>query len=446
MTCLKTTLMILASLSSAYAQVEPAAGTWQTLILSSGNQMRLPAPPDDTATASELASLKTLTASADDGAKARIVFWDAGSPAYRWIKLASQEMVTRNIAATLYTRDLALVSAAIYDATVAAWDSKYAWNRQRPAQRDPSIVPLVSSTSSPSYPSEYGATAGAAAAVLSSLFPDKADTFSSLAAEAARSRVLAGAEYPSDSDAGLQLGQAVGAAAIAFASTDKSDAVFTGSFPPTPGKWSNASATTPLAGTWRPWVLSSGSQVRLPAPPAGDSTDFASQVAIVKNQPRNNTTQHSAWFWQPSFVTPWLETAHREIFESGLAINPPRSARVYALATIAQHDATIACWDTKFAYLEPRPSMADPSITPLFANPSHPGFPSGHACASGASAAVLAYLFPAEGQTLADQATDAGLSTFYAGIHTMFDVQQGLALGSATGRLVIDYARADGSQ
>ena len=71
---LKTTLLILASLSSACAQVEPNAGAWQTWILSSGNQMRLPAPPDDTATASELALLKTLTASADDAARARIVF------------------------------------------------------------------------------------------------------------------------------------------------------------------------------------------------------------------------------------------------------------------------------------------------------------------------------------------------------------------------------------
>ena len=446
MTHLKTTFVIFAGLASAWAQVEPSAGTWQTWILSSGSQMRLPAPPDDSATANELASLKTLTASADDLAKARIAFWDAGSPAYRWTKIAAQEMVTRNIPAPLFTRDLALVSAAIYDATVAAWDSKYTWNRPRPAQRDSSIVPLVSSTSSPSYPSEYGATAGAAAAVLSSLFPDKADAFASMAAEAARSRVLAGAEYPSDSDAGLRLGQAVGVTAIAFAKTDKSDTPFTGSFPPAPGRWSNATVTTPLAGTWRPWVLSSGSQLRLDAPPAADSTAFADQLATVQNQPRTNTTQHSAWFWQPSFITPWLDTAHREIFESGLAMNAPRAARVYAFATIAQHDATIACWDTKFAYLEPRPSMADPSITPLFANPTHPGFPSGHACASASSAVVLGYLFPSDISGLADQATDAGMSTFYAGIHTMFDVQQGFSLGNAVGQLIIGYASVDGSQ
>ena len=124
----------------------------------------------------------------------------------------------------------------------------------------------------------------------------------------------------------------------------------------------------------------------------------------------------------------------------------PRAARVYALATIAQHDATIACWDTKFTYLEPRPSMADSSITTLFANPAHPGFPSGHACASAASAAVLGYLFPEDAQADSDQATDAGMSTFYAGIHTTFDVQQGSQLGLAVAKLVISRATQDGSQ
>lgn len=440
----KITLVLVTCLGALYAQIEPTAGKWQTWVLSSGNQMRLPAPPDATSTAAELQWLKAFTASADDMAKAQVGYWDAGSPAYRWIKIASQEMVTRNITATLYTRDMALVSVAMYDATIASWDSKYTWNRARPS--DPSIVPLVTVPRSPGYPSEYAATAGAAAAVLTYLFPDKADTFANLASEAARSRLFAGAEYPSDSNAGLQLGQSVGAAIVASARTDNSDAPFTGSFPPTPGKWSNANPVTPLAGTWRPWVLSSGSQLRLPAPPAADSPDFMNQVATVKNSVRDNTTQHSAWFWQPSFVTPWLDTVSQEIFQARLDTNAPRAARAYALATIAQYDATIACWDTKFAYLELRPSLADPTITPLFANPGHPGFPSGHACASAASAGVLSYLFPADSPSFAAQAIDAGMSTFYAGIHTMFDVQQGLGLGGSVANLIVDRARKDGSQ
>jgi hypothetical protein len=444
----KVTVVALMSIpfGSLFAQVEPNAGNWQTWILSSGKQMRLSAPPGAAETAAELQSLKDTMASADDAAKSQVAYWDSGSPAYRWIRIASDRMVSQNVAAPLYTRGMALVAAAIYDATIAAWDSKYTWNRPRPSASDLNTAPLVVVPDSPSYPSEYAVTAGAAAAVLSYLFPDNAKTFSDMADQAARSRLLAGAEYASDSAAGLELGRAVGAAVVAYAQADKSDAVFSGSYPATPGKWSNANPTTPLAGTWRPWTLSSGSQLRLAAPPASDSADFTAQIAQVKNQTRDNTTLHSAWFWQPSFVTPWLETAHRAIFESRLDTNPPRAARVYALATIAQHDATIACWDTKFAYLEPRPSMADSTVTTLFANPAHPGFPSGHACASSASATVLGFLFPADAQTDTAQATDAGTSTFYAGIHTMFDVQQGLQLGNAVGKAVISRASQDGSQ
>ena len=77
---------VLVPFGSLLAQVEPNAGNWQTWILSSGNQMRLAAPPGDADTATELQSLKQIMASADDAAKAQVAYWDAGSPAYRWMK------------------------------------------------------------------------------------------------------------------------------------------------------------------------------------------------------------------------------------------------------------------------------------------------------------------------------------------------------------------------
>jgi membrane-associated phospholipid phosphatase len=203
---------------------------------------------------------------------------------------------------------------------------------------------------------------------------------------------------------------------------------------------------TPLAGSWKPWVLSSGSQFRAPAPPAASSPDFQAQVAVVKNFARTNATNHSAWFWQPSFITPWLDTVNIQIFQNHLDNNAPRAARVYALEAVAQHDATIACWDTKYAYLELRPPIADPTIVPVFALPQHPGFPSGHACASGAASTVLSYLFPNDAQSFAAMAQDAGDSTFYAAIHTTFDVAQGLALGRQTAQQVVHRAQTDGAQ
>ena len=191
---------------------------------------------------------------------------------------------------------------------------------------------------------------------------------------------------------------------------------------------------TPLAGLWKPWVLTSAAELRLGKPPGFGSDSANAQYATVKNLNRTNATNHLAWFWQPGFFQPWLQQLDLEIFQNHLDLNPPRAARAYAYQAMAQHDAILACWDSKYAYLEPRPSQADPTIMPVFANPQHPGYPSGHACASGAFAAVMSYLFPADWQLLLEMATDAGTSTFDAGVHTQLDVSDGLSLGQRSDR------------
>ena len=63
-----------------------------------------------------------------------------------------------------------------------------------------------------------------------------------------------------------------------------------------------------------------------------------------------------------------------------------------------------------------------------------------------ASSAVLGHLFPADATALGTLAADGGNSKFYAGIHTMWDVQQGLTLGDKVGRAVVSWAKNDGSQ
>ena len=432
--------MLAAAGGTANAQSEPPESTWPTWVLSSGRQFRLDAPAAYGDPTNELNWLRDFMADADANALGQVAYWDAGPPSYRWMQIAMQELTSRNVGPTLSTRALALVGAAMHDATVATWDSKYTFNRKRPSEQDAAIIPRVAIPSSPSYPSEHAATAAAASRVLGFLFPDKARTFQSLAEEAARSRLYAGVQYPSDMTAGLNLGGSVGDVVVAHARQDGSDMASSASFPPAAGVWGNSNAVTPLAGQWQPWVLTSASELRPAAPPAAGSAEAAAQVNAVKTQGRDNVTTHSAWFWQPSFITPWLETVHREIFEHHWDMNPPQAARAYALAAIAQHDATLACWDTKYAYLEQRPAMVDPDIIPLFANPAHPGFPSGHACASGSIAVVLESLFPADANTMDAQALDAGMSTFYAGIHTRYDVEAGLALGRAVGQNVVRKA------
>ena len=427
------------------AQVEPGAGKWKTWVIPSGDALRLPAPPDSAITATELQWVKECVTQRDQATLATIHFWDAGSPGYRWMQLAQQSAVNAGLATPLQTRALALVAAAIADATIASWDSKYAYNRVHPSDLDPTVAPVVAVPQSPSYPSEHAVTAGAAAAVLEYLFPSQTTTFADMADQAATSRVMAGVAFPSDVFTGLEMGQSIGKAVIAYAQNDGSNQVFTGSYPPAPGVWSSPNPVAPLAGSWKPWVLTTAQDFRLTAPPAFGSDAANTQYAAVKNLNRTNTTNHLAWFWQPGFFQPWLQQVDLEVFQNHLDTNAPRAARAYAYETIAQHDATLACWDTKYTYLELRPSQADSTITPVFAIPQHPGYPSGHACASGASAAIMSVLFPNDATLFTSMANDAGNSTFDAQIHTQLDVSQGLMLGTEVGQKIATRASSDGA-
>jgi membrane-associated phospholipid phosphatase len=117
---------------------------------------------------------------------------------------------------------------------------------------------------------------------------------------------------------------------------------------------------------------------------------------------------------------------------------------VCTLLTVAQHDHhRLLGYQMRISNCG---SHGGSTIVPAFALPQHPGFPSGHACASGAASAVLSYLFPSDAQSFAAMAQDAGNSTFYAQIHSMFDVAQGLAQGGQVGQAVVKYAQSDGAR
>jgi hypothetical protein len=119
----------------------------------------------------------------------------------------------------------ALLDAAIHDARIAAWDSKTAYRRPRPSELDARLVPEVAVSRGPSYPCEHAVIAGVAAEILGHLFPRDRDRLTGAAHEAAWSRVVASAVYPSDAQAGLALGRAVAVQVIEHARVAAGDGV-----------------------------------------------------------------------------------------------------------------------------------------------------------------------------------------------------------------------------
>jgi membrane-associated phospholipid phosphatase len=430
-------------------QVEPQAGSWMTWVLTSPDQVKVPPPPDRDATAKEMADLRKLMASNNAGTQAQIAYWDAGSPSYRWVNIALDELRAKPFTSPRNIRAMSLINVAVYDAMVVAWHWKYTYNRTHPDQVDSSISPLVQYPNSPSYPSEHAVAAGAASAVMAYLWPTDAMTFTQQAQADAQSRVLAGANFPSDVSAGLDLGRAVGALVVARAKADGSDAKWTGTVPTGPGFWVGTNPVEPLAGTWKPWVLKSGDQLRPPPPPAYNSPQKLAELAELHAITRTLDLTTKALYWQQlveAGVAFWYQVGSQHLFEYHLDGNAPRSARAYAVMSVAQYDTEIACWDAKFTYWAIRPSQLDPTLTTLFPPPNHPSYPAAHGCASGAMAAALAYLFPAPADAayITAKAEEAAHSRMTAGIHYRSDVENGLALGRAVAKLVADRAGVSG--
>lgn len=425
-------------------QIEPRAGSWKTWLLTSGDQFRPVAPPDESATAAELADMEAMISERSAVALDRVAYWDAGAPTYRWNQLTIQHLLANGIGGPRAARVLALVNVAMYDATIAAWDAKYAFQRLRPAQALPSLTTVVPTPASPAYPSEHAVTASAAATVLSGLFPDEASTFAALAEEAGQTRVLAGTDYPSDVVVGMDLGRRVAEVALAHAKTDGSDAVWAGSIPDEPGKWSGTKPAEPLAGTWQPWVLTSGDQFRPGPPPAHDSAQMARDLAELKAFERTTISSLTASFWEyyggrASFEF-WTNQTSRKLFEERLDSNPPRAARAYALQMVANYDLFVACWDAKYAYWAIRPFQLDPTVTTVFPTPNHPSYPAAHASLAGAMETVLGALFPRDAEAFSLIADEESWSRLWAGIHFRSDIEAGRTLGRAVGQSVIDWA------
>ncbi len=440
----------LAQVAASADQIEPKAGTWKPWLLTSGDQFRPPPPPDAAATAAEVEQLKAMAARRDTKALDTIAYWEAGAAPHRWndifIRYAN---VTNFLPLQLQARALTYLNIAMYDAMIATWDAKYAYNRPRPTGVDSSLTAAVPVPNSPSYPSEHAAAAGAASTFLAHLYPADAHKFMDMAEEAGRSRVLAGVQFPSDVAAGMELGKRVGALAIARSNLDDLKAVWDGQVPVGPGLWKGTNPPGVVERNWKPLVLPSADALRPPPPPAPDSDQRAAEIAEVKNFARTPRTtgvatafQYGLYGQPASHFTP-IYQIHDRVLEYHLEHNAPWVARAYAAIGAGWLDAYIASQDAKFFYWVARPNMFDPAITTTLPNPNFPSYISNGAVLSGVVAPILAYLFPRDAAQFAAEADQAAETRLWAGIHFRSDLEAGKQLGKTLAGMIVDRMKGD---
>jgi membrane-associated phospholipid phosphatase len=430
----------MAAAGAATPSAGAQAGNWKTYVLSSGSDIAVPALPADNSdqTKAELNELRELQTLRGPTTNQVIAFWNTVPATQRWTDLTISLIPQEGVNPRRANRAEAIVHTAMYDAMVAAYHAKYQYNRQAPSAVASDITAAAVVPPDPSYPSEHAAIAAAAAGTLAYLFPDQAKMLAAMAQEAGEARLLAGTNYRSDVDAGMALGQAVAQKAIARAQADGSDAKFTGTIPTGAGIWNGTNPVEPLAGTWKPWLMTSGSQLRLGPPLAFGSPDYEAQLAEVKriNASVSPTERADAVFWGTMAGGIWLREADNLIARDGLST--PSAARILALVAAAEMDAVVAFSDTKYTYWTMRPFMADTTIQPIGSDNS-PGYPSGVATDGTAAADVLAYFFPQDRDRLEYMAGQASMSRLDAGLHFPYDLDAGAQMGRSLAQLAVQH-------
>jgi membrane-associated phospholipid phosphatase len=144
-------------------------------------------------------------------------------PGY-WVGVGTDGINSHGLSEREATHLYALISAAMFDASIGCWDGKMTYWMIRPWQADPAItlVPAVGKPNHPSYPSAHSCFSASGAEVLAAFFPEERARLDSLVTQAGLSRMYGGLHYRFDIEGGKQLGVSVAHFAIAVDRAGKS--------------------------------------------------------------------------------------------------------------------------------------------------------------------------------------------------------------------------------
>jgi hypothetical protein len=477
------------------ASADANAGSWRMIVLTGPTQIVVPppAPVVSDAYLAELASIKTAQSSLTDAQRASIEYWSGGG-VLRWNQIMRELVARADLPPAprdngtypvpdsenpfadpqfpfgnppYAARAYSYVTVAQFEALKAAWFYKFQYGRPSPSRVDSGIQALMPVTALPAYPSEDAVVSGVSAELLKLLFPTSVEEITRKAGEQRDAALLSGKATASDIAAGLALGKAVAAVFVARAASDGMRTA--GGTPAQTQALANAAVARgdiawksmespprppmlPAFGQVKAWMMTPTDVVieRPGPPPSTSSAQMKQELAEVKSAVHNLTREQIAivYKWADGVSTPtppghWNSIATGYV--SGARFSEVRAARAFALLNMAMHDAAVGCWDTKFAYFNPRPSQLDPSIKTVIGLPNFPAYTSGHSTFSAAAAAVLSYLFPASAAQFDAMKEEAAISRLYGGIHYRSDIEIGKEHGKRVGGYTINFARQDGA-
>lgn len=381
-----------------------------------------------------------------------------------WNDLALDCIRNDNSSPPLSTRNLAMLHTAVYDAvnSITRTHQPYRFQLNAPTNASPEA-----------------AVVSAAYEVITYLYPSFAawadDLYDAWASSNAPSAAITN---------GLNVGWQI-ALLVLDSRTDDGSSTEVPYVPnEAPGQWQRTPPffRPPLAPHWgyvdtfclpdiEPFVPS--------PPPALDSAEYAAALNEVKalggktNTTRTAEQSQIAVFWSDFSFTA-MPPGHWHEIAATIAHSRTNSleqnARLFALISLAQADAAIVCWETKYRYNLWRPVTAiqradedgngatekDAAWDHYLVAPPFPAYTSGHSTFSKASAEVLTHFYGTDNiaftatsdslpgvtrsfTSLAACADEIGMSRIYGGIHFQFDNQQ----GKVSGKRIADYIHAN---
>ncbi|MCF0075169.1 phosphatase PAP2 family protein [Dyadobacter sp. CY261] len=224
------------------------------------------------------------------------------------------------------------------------------------------------------------------------------------------------------------------------------------------------------AGTWKPYVLASSSEIAVAEPKAISSDEYKAELKKLKEAADATTPQQREQvnYWGAGAVYRWNEIG-RELAaryntppasnaEGKYPVpdaanplkdpkfpfaNPPYTARALAYLSVAQYDALVTAWNYKFKYNRKAPSKNDTSIKTLLPVSELPSYPSEDAVVAEASVVILKAMFPGEVAYLDAKLAEHKSSRTWAGMNVESDILAGSDLGKAVGAKIMARARTD---
>ncbi len=476
-------------------KIDLNAGTWRPILLTGPTEFAVAAPvatntPEYIAQINEI---KTWQAKLTSEEKQLVKYWAAGA-VLRWNEILRELVAKHNLPPyqnpdgtypfpnannplaypqfpfsnpPYAARAYAYVSAAQYDALVAAFHYKNLYNRPAPYAVDATLNVLIPKSTLPSYPSEDAVVAGAAVEMLKLLFPGDQDFIQGKFEEHMRARLIAGANVRSDLDAGEILGKLVAQKFVTRARGDRAgaaignqaqwtqmetDAIARGEIPWYSLEVPRRPPMLPLFGKVKAFLFDSLTAISLrPGPPplvnSPKMKEETNEIYGFINNPTRERTR-IVHFWADGVGTysppgHWDAIAAEDFITKNFS--EVRWARNMALLNMSLMDAGIVCWDTKYFYFNPRPTQLDPKIKTLTGIPNFPAYISGHSTFSAAAARILGHIIPDRATAYDEMAKEASLSRMYGGIHYRADCEIGLVVGKNVGNYAVTRAQTDGA-